>query len=1130
MSRTSFFSLVVLLTCFSLLATPVFAQTNPVATSTAGAAELGLPELPKQHTVGDLSCDDYYAPQQVSVSISPESESAIAGAALRFSGELKNNTSLIKTGVTVYVKMVRQDGIVVDQLVVTKQLSLTASEVETFSFVWSVPNNLAEGTYQTVVFVEGEGGQSLYGSPTTSAGLKGETRFFIEAASDTASLLFNAESSVLNGKPFSHLGQPVFVQENEVNTVSVSITNSGTEAKTVPVQWNQYATTPHNDAFRRNTKTALVTVNVGETKVIPYTIKNQAESALYITATVAEGQTKSTLSFDLRKHGGDEIVLLSSGLTNFGDKDAHELTVFACVEATSKERVSGASVTLTLKDKIGNVVAAHTYSSDIIGQPTGIGKLVSVERSEGYYTLTTAISVDGKITKEVTQIYDCTAIDQTTCPQNTVAMSFFDVLKTYTYYLLGLALLMLGGLCIWLRKRRQSTFIVAGLLLIAGITMSPLTTEAKTVSWNSDLNTAYPDYTLDTSVTYSTTIRNITSGNAIVTDGSAVTVGDQLSITVGPFSDSDIRWTPEGSSGPYLYPSFTTVNGGTYRDGYFAPGATLSGGYCSSANVALHSTANTICIGHSFWGSGGPGDGGGTCFGAGSIFAHLLPLAVAPPTYQITLSGTALLSCNSDNTACTVTTAGTIAVQVTFDSTTLNMYHKVADAQVTSCANSVYLGGYPPTTEYMTYSVPSQTIGFSFTAAGLPVNNPPNPPTITGATTGNPNVSYPFTFTATDLDNDQIYYEVDWNNDGSVDQRVPGSGLVNSGAGQSANYSWATVGSKTFRARTADVQDNRSGWATHTITLAVLPATADLKIDNSDGPLVLNAGSAAVLSWSSTNAASCTIYGTDLPSGALTGQAAIGSYTISSVTNSDNYVVVCDGVNDQASLTVVNTAPPPTTNRPNFTQPIIRYTPSTGFNLTTGMYDSVEVTFQTTNFSESDTTTNANYSFEFDRANGLGVDTSGSMGLLNIDQSFSGQETVLNVPFGPTRIRVEVDTPLATNGNVDESNETDNYYELSFSLPPPNPNIELNADRLLVRSGEKVTLTWNTKVTFPMSCSVFGPGITTVNFDPSINGATGSKPSEPIKAKSEFTLSCVVAGTTFTDSVTIETQGVIEEI
>jgi hypothetical protein len=115
---------------------------------------------------------------------------------------------------------------------------------------------------------------------------------------------------------------------------------------------------------------------------------------------------------------------------------------------------------------------------------------------------------------------------------------------------------------------------------------------------------------------------------------------------------------------------------------------------------------------------------------------------------------------------------------------------------------------------------------------------------------------------------------------------------------------------------------------------------------------------------------------------------------------------------------------------------------------------------------------------------------------------------------------------------VDEVDDSlaDNERILPVTLPPPNPNIEISADRLLVRSGEKITLTWNTKAAYLTSCSVTGPSIGAIPVGPSVTGAiTGTIPSGIINAKSVFTLSCVVAGTTFTDTVTIESQGVIEE-
>jgi hypothetical protein len=927
---------------------------------------------------------------------------------------------------------------------------------------------------------------------------------------------------LLNTDSFNNSGQAPFIQEEGQNTVSVVLQNTGLASKTVPLQWNQYANTVTNDELRNNTKTELVTLAAGEKKTVAYTLQEQSESNVLLTATIYDGQTKSILGFPLRKHGENEVVLLASGLSGAPIK-GKEITMFACVEATSELNVPGATILLTLKDETGAVLQTHTYTGNVNAIATGVGKSFSLDRAYESLTLNTSVLVDGAAAQEYTQVYSCESLG-IECPGALSGTSLFDLLSQYKYMILGL-LLLIVGFGTYLYRRRAPVVVVAVILGFFAFSGAPGTVEAKGVTWNADLSTGYSDYTLDTSVSYYATIRNQSAGNTLVSDGSSVSVGDIIAIEVSPFSGSDIRWVPEGTSGPYMYPSFAVVNPGTQRSGYFISGAGQPSNICTSANIALESSVSNVCIGHGFWGSGG-GDPS-SCGYPYTIdtYGHFTPVSVAPPSYTINNTGTAGLSCNVDGSQCTVTSPGTIFSQISFAATTAKVYPYRTTMNPGECALSNYVMAV------LENVVTAQVINFSLTAnPAVPVNAVPNPPTISGPTTGGPNISYGFSFTATDSDNDQVYYQVDWNNDGVSDQRLPSSGLVNSGTGQSANYSWATDGAKTFQARTVDSLGNVSAtWTTHMITLAVPSATADLKINNSDGPLSLNIGSSAVISWSSVNAASCAIYGADLPSGALIGQAASGSYNISNVANSDNYVVVCDGANDQVSLTVVNTSlPPPSTSKPNFNEPIISYAPSAGFNLATGEYDSIDVTFQTTNNGQSNTTNNANYRFQFDRANGLNVNTTGSMGLLNIGQPFSEQETVLSVPFGNTRIRVEVDDYPGV-GSVDESDETDNYRELSFNLPPPSPGLSITANRLLVRSGEKVTLTWDTGAVYPMNCQVYGPGITTTTFDPSIDGATGTEVSEKINAKSVFILSCVVAGTTFTDTVTTETQGVIEE-
>jgi hypothetical protein len=63
-----------------------------------------------------------------------------------------------------------------------------------------------------------------------------------------------------------------------------------------------------------------------------------------------------------------------------------------------------------------------------------------------------------------------------------------------------------------------------------------------------------------------------------------------------------------------------------------------------------------------------------------------------------------------------------------------------------------------------------------------------------------------------------------------------------------------------------------------------------------------------------------------------------------------------------------------------------------------------------------------------------------------------------------------------------------------------------------------------------MSCTVFGPKIATVTFDPINAAAPNNIVTGPITAKSEYFFRCTSGGVTWTDSAVVEVVGVIEEI
>lgn len=109
---------------------------------------------------------------------------------------------------------------------------------------------------------------------------------------------------------------------------------------------------------------------------------------------------------------------------------------------------------------------------------------------------------------------------------------------------------------------------------------------------------------------------------------------------------------------------------------------------------------------------------------------------------------------------------------------------------------------------------------------------PPNDPSISGPTSGRVNISYLFEFTATDPDSDNVLYEIDWDNDETVDVTTE---QTSSGSSLSRSFTWITDGVKTFQARAQDAGGARSDWTPHTITIDPAASCEDGIDNDGDG-------------------------------------------------------------------------------------------------------------------------------------------------------------------------------------------------------------------------------------------------------------------------------------------------------
>jgi hypothetical protein len=395
---------------------------------------------------------------------------------------------------------------------------------------------------------------------------------------------------------------------------------------------------------------------------------------------------------------------------------------------------------------------------------------------------------------------------------------------------------------------------------------------------------------------------------------------------------------------------------------------------------------------------------------------------------------------------------------------------------------------------------------------------------ISGPTSGAWGANLTYTITGTDSDvGDTLTYRVDWNNDGTADYV---SGAVTSGTGVTVSNSWSAIGSQSFQAMAIDSKGGASAWVSYTITINnPPPATASLQARVNGGSWssadqTVDPTDTVELMWSSTYASSCSGSGSGFSASAASGTDSVNTPTANSSTN---FQVTCSGPGGNGSDTLRVTS----RALPNLSTSIGTPQPS-GFNQTTGIYSSVGIPFQVINNGGSNINVNASYEFQFDQGrDGYESTTNGNLGTLSVGQIFSRTQSLSNIPFGNHRVRVHADNTDIVN----ETGNADNIVVLDFSLPPIDPGLSITANPTRVQSGQNSSISWTMTSTYAMNCSVFGPGMTTRNFNPATNGTSGSVSVGPITSKSLYTLRCIepVTNTTFTDTVEVESQGEIQE-
>jgi hypothetical protein len=1122
---------------------------------------LTMPSADGGDPSGPLNCFDYYTFGSVQADLQPGYTQTVPGSVLSFRGEVTNANPYPLLDGTLYVKIFRRsdttftagDGNeVVDQFVIEDGITLPGNGKTSIDYDWQVPVNAEGGEYYAAYFFTTAKRYNLMGLSFTDDVVGNQAPFTITSDHTVAKL--SKVDTRLNDQDHHFAAFPLHFEPGTEVVVTTTIENPSDTAKTLPLQWNQYAWDAMLEDNLRYTHTEVVTLAPNETKTVSYTVQPQRESIVYLTAITEDNQAKSILDIRYVRDNIEETRINFPGLSAFPLEKDKETMLFACAHSTNLPLVAGNTLTLTLTDREGNHIHQYQHIGDISGAMAGFGEAFTPERNINYATLTATLERNGVTVEAVTQVYDCTVIDPTSCLPETTDTSFFDTLKAHflTIILTVVGLLLLAAIIVFYLKQRgehidgntptpTTTFLFLLFLLPSLFFLQPGVGEAKSATWSSPsspqlaycwnrpFNTPAPGTdvqpracaTIDTynggvnwekalngavaTVQYSAIITNRSTG-AQISDGASVPAGTQIRLQTVPHAPADVSWFGTGFSqdspnGEWRN-NANPPGWATQQYGFIGEGVSANGPVCNAKDLLTTRDASAFY----------------------RVTGIYIPFVINPPAGKsatvsnLSCSGASVDGNGTFTQDCTVTAAGPVSVTFNFPATYGKYYYRYQDEggitgdpfagglfiidsgcygndnplrQATAFESTAVKKNALAGSDY-TVNVPAQTISFNFSAtAVVPANNPPTT-TITGPTSGAVNTPYTFSVRGTDPEGDTVRVGVDWNMDGTPDIGSPYGNFSPSGTTENFTQSWTTPGTYTIQANSQDsVSMGVSAWRTHTITIAAAPpVTADLTINGSNGPLNVAKNTTVNLNWTSANAGSCSKWGGTWGSGQTVGTSGSGSTVVA---NTTTYMVNCNGATDSVTVNVVNQGPNP---------PTISYVSGT-------REASQPLTFSIRG-SDPD---GDNVFYEIDWDNNGSVDATTMTVPSNTAQNGTHSwSTVGTVTF---RART-VDVTGARSAWTSHS-------ETLAAPPPPTVNLYVSVNGGgwstgnpgPVDTNDTIRLSWNSTGASSCTGTNFNTGGATAN-----SGLVVTTPAPG--GSTSFTLSCTGAGGTDTKSITVQ--------
>lgn len=780
---------------------------------------------PSMVPVGTVNCFDYYSFGSIEVEFAPNVTSVVGGTSMHIAGTVKNNNPYPIVNGTIVLKIFKErntatkdiNGPDVVGTLSVNNVSIPANGSVPFKTTWQVPSYIRTGQYSVTSFFTVANKFNLLGLSFTDDIVGNSSAFTV--IGKEGGVYFDKGTVRINNGAYYFASYAPKLPADVAAEFEAEIVNTTDQDQIVPVRWKLYYWDEQDPKNFVSEKEETVTVPANGKITVKYKTTQNKFPVYYVVAETALKDAKSILGMRFAREGVDALRLNFPSIMQYPLTKGATTTIFSCLHSVASPVVPNAKLKLAIKDENGKTILTYEYSGDVTGEMMGVKYESILNKTYKDFTVHATLYGNNTIVDEAVLKYSCKALDPDSC--GTTKHGWMIVVGV-------IALILIIYIARNMRKKQIKTLLF--MLTLTAIATFGSSAQAKDVVISSSPAGPFAEYrsasswwimlgNVTTQVRYYTQITKVNASGAdtgeVVNDGATLPVGSKIKLQILPHGPRDISWNGTGFDMDTPYGAW-------------------------SPNTSPVRSCHADDFLYSYW-----------IEDFDEINDRYISLVVIPPTTQILdVPG---LSCDgtedSKSRICTVTQAVPISPQFHFDTTWGKMYHsyRAGDKYDDLIPGSGYTGpivkptnacssnniplrtanGYPnrynviPTanTQLFTLGVPQRTINYSLSGITDPTNRPPSNPSITGPTEGYAGVSYNFSASSTDPDNDTVRYGVDWSGGTTVTQWIPATGFVADETPQTGSKIWTTPGVYSFKVKAQDSKGADSGWTTHTITI-----------------------------------------------------------------------------------------------------------------------------------------------------------------------------------------------------------------------------------------------------------------------------------------------------------------------